>query len=187
MHRQVSAAAAWSFWLAISPPIVQPSSNEGPSLRGFYPLDPMDQSTPQSAVRGGDGYLAALAYLQIGTGILSLTMSLMFLFQGLFVDSALLHPSIAFSTSGDLLDRLIAGYVSLQLSVGWVAGSLQLAAGICCLQARRGRFVCAAALVSLANFPHGTMAAILTLTGLRRPEVGAAFAGGARPRAASLD
>lgn len=135
----------------------------------------MDHVHPQSASRGDDGYLAALAYLQIGSGILSLTMSLMFIFQALVIHTPLLDPALAFSSTANLLDRAIATYVSLQLTIGWVAGSLQLAAGYFCLKASRSRFVHAASLVSLANFPHGTMSAILTLTALRRPEVTGAF------------
>ena len=135
----------------------------------------MDHVHPQSASRGDDGYLSALAYLQIAAGTLSLTMSLMFIFQALFIHTPLLNPALAFSSTADLLDRAIATYVSLQLTIGWLAGALQLAAGYCCLKARHCRLVYAASLVSLANFPHGTMSAILTLTALRRPEVAAAF------------
>jgi len=113
----------------------------------------MDHVHPQSASRGDDGYLAALAYLQIGSGILSLTMSLMFIFQALFVHTPLLDPALAFSSTANLLDRAIATYVSLQLTVGWIAGSLQLAAGCCCLRARRCGLVYTASVVSLANFP----------------------------------
>jgi hypothetical protein len=126
--------------------------------------------------RPGDGYLAALGYLQIGAGCLSLTMSLMLFFQALFSHSELLHPAVAFAAGSSLIDRAIATYVSLQLSVGWVAGALQLAAGLCCLRGRHPRLVWLAALVSLANFPHGTMAAILVLAGLRRAEISDAFA-----------
>jgi hypothetical protein len=135
----------------------------------------MDHVHPQSASRGDDGYLSALGYLQIAAGTLSLTMSLMFIFQALFVHTPLLNPALAFSSTADLLDRAIATYVSLQLTIGWLAGSLQLAAGYYCLKASRPRFVATASFVSLANFPHGTMSAILTLTALRRPEVTEAF------------
>ncbi len=136
----------------------------------------MDHVHPQSASRADDGYLSALGYLQIAAGTLSLTMSLMFIFQALFIHTPLLDPALAFSSTANLLDRAIATYVSLQLTIGWLAGSLQLAAGYCCLKASRPRFVAAASFVSLANFPHGTMSALLTLTALRRPEVVDAFA-----------
>ena len=136
----------------------------------------MDDVRAQTLSRPGDGYLAALGYLQIGTGSLSLMMSLMLFFQAMFSHSEMLNPAIAFDSSVDLLDRAIATYVSLQLSIGWVAGALQLAAGICCLHSSHSRLVWLASLVSLGNFPHGTMAAILMLLGLRRAEVVHAFA-----------
>ena len=136
----------------------------------------MDHDRAQNCSRPGEGYLAALGYLQIGTGSLSLLMSLMLFFQMMFSESALLNPSTAFDSSSDLLDRLIATYVSLQLSIGWLAGGLQLASGICCLQARHPRFVLAASLVNIANFPHGTMAGILMLLALRRPDLQHGFA-----------
>lgn len=139
----------------------------------------MDDVRAQTFSRPGEGFLAALGYLQIGTGVLSLTMSLMFFFQALFSHSELLNPALAFDSSSELIDRAIATYVSLQLTIGWLAGTLQLLAGVCCLRGRRPRFVGAAALVSLANFPHGTMAAILMLISLRRPEIAQAF----QPRA----
>lgn len=121
--------------------------------------------------RPGDGYLAALGYLQIGTGVLSLTMSLMALTQAMLSHSEFLNPATAFSHSSNPIDRVIAAYVILQLTFGWLAGSLQVAAGISCLRSRRPRLVLAASVLSLANFPHGTLAAILTLHGLSRPEI----------------
>jgi hypothetical protein len=51
-------------------------------------------------------------------------------------------------------------------------------AGSCCLRGKGPRLVGLASLVSLINFPHGTVAAILMLHGLRRPEIVRAF----RPR-----
>jgi hypothetical protein len=136
----------------------------------------MDDVRAQTFSRPGDGYLAALGYLQIGTGSLSLMMSLMLFFQAMFSHSELLSPATAFDSSSDLLDRAIATYVSLQLSIGWLAGALQLAAGICCVHARNPRLVWVASLVSLANFPHGTMAGLLTILALRRPELTPGFA-----------
>jgi hypothetical protein len=126
--------------------------------------------------RPGEGYLSALGYLQVGTGILSLTMSLMLFFQALFSHSELLNPATAFDSSSDLIDRAIATYVTLQLTLGWIAGALQLAAGLCCLRGRNLRLVWAASLINLANFPHGTMAAILMVLTLRRAEVIDSFA-----------
>ncbi len=136
----------------------------------------MDDVRVQSLSRPGDGYLAALGYLQIGTGSLSLLMSLMLFFQAMYSHSELLSPVTAFDSSFDLMERAIATYVSMQLSIGWVAGGLQFAAGLCCLHACRPRLVWVASLVSLANFPHGTMAAILMLVGLQRAEITHAFA-----------
>ena len=135
----------------------------------------MDDVRAETFSRPGDGYLAALGYLQIGAGCLSLTMSLMLFFQAIFSHSELLNPAIAFEAGSSLIDRAIATYVSLQLSLGWLAGALQLAAGLCSLRGRHPRLVWFASLVSLANFPHGSMAAILVLLGLRRPEVAQSF------------
>lgn len=128
----------------------------------------MDDVHPHSLSRPGDGYLAALGYLQIGAGAFTLLMSLMALIQGLMGSAELLDPVKVFGLSTGFFDRAIATYVSLQLSFGWVAGLLQLAAGICCLNARRPGFVAVASVVSLANFPHGTMTAILMLHGLNQ-------------------
>ena len=131
----------------------------------------MDDDRAQNFPRPGEGYLAALGYLQIGTGSLSLLMSLMLFFQVMFGHSEMLNPVTAFDSSFDLIDRAIATYVSLQLSIGWLAGGLQLAAGICCLHARHPRLVWAASIVNIANFPHGTMAGILMILALRRPDL----------------
>lgn len=136
----------------------------------------MDDVQSQPLSRPGDGYLAALGYLQIGAGSLSLLMSLMLFFQAMFSHSALLSLATAFDSSFDLLDRAIASYVALQLSIGWVAGGLQLAAGICCLRGTTPRLVWAASLVSLANFPHGTIAAVPMILALRRPGLTPGFA-----------
>ncbi len=136
----------------------------------------MDDVSAPTFSRPGEGYLTALGYLQIGTGSLSLLMSLMLFFQAMFSHSELLNPVVAFDSSFDLLDRAIATYVSLQLSIGWIAGALQLAAGICCLHGRHLRLVGVASLVSLANFPHGTMAAILMVLALRRRDLAHGFA-----------
>lgn len=136
----------------------------------------MDDVQSQQLSRNGDGYLAALGYLQIGAGSLSLLMSLMLFFQATFSHSELLALATVFDSSFDLLDRAIAIYVALQLSIGWVAGGLQLAAGICCLRRRNPRLVWAASLISLANFPHGTIAAIVMILALRRPGLTYGFA-----------
>lgn len=136
----------------------------------------MDDVRVHTLSRPGEGYLAALGYLQIGTGALSLTMSLMALFQAMFSHAEALNPATIFGSSSDLIDRGIATYVALQLTIGWVAGALQLAAGLCCLRSSHPRLVWAASLVSVGNFPHGTMAAILMLVSLRRTEVVHAFA-----------
>ena len=59
----------------------------------------MDDVRAQTLSRPGDGYLAALGYLQIGTGSLSLMMSLMLFFQAMFSHSEMLNPAIAFDSS----------------------------------------------------------------------------------------
>jgi hypothetical protein len=123
----------------------------------------------------GDGQLTALGYLQIGTGSLTLMMSAMALAQIMIGPAEMLNPANAFSSSANLFDRAIATYVVLQLTVGWVAGGLQLAAGACCLRGKAPRLVGLASLVSLVNFPHGTIAAAFMLHGLRRPEIIRAF------------
>jgi len=134
----------------------------------------------QGSLRLGDGYQAALGLLQIGTGTLSLLMSLMLYAQAILGHSELLHPINGLSSSNDLFDRLIATYVLVQLTFGWIAGALQLTSGICCLRSRHPRLVCAASLVNLANFPHGMMSGMLMLVALRR----AGWLGGRRPSAA---
>ena len=136
----------------------------------------MDDVHPHSASRTDTDYSTALGYLQIGTGSLTLLMSFMALCQWALGHDEMLNLGEVFGLSSGLLDRAISAYVSLQLSLGWIAGGLQLAAGVCCLSGRRQRFVGVASLVSLLNFPHGTMAAILTLNGL--------YQGAIRPRVA---
>lgn len=117
----------------------------------------------------------ALGYLQIGTGTLTLVMSLMAFTQAMLSHAELLDPVNVFGLSSGFLNQSIAAYVSLQLSFGWIAGALQLAAGICCLSGRSPRLVTGASVVSLCNFPHGTMAAILTLHRLRSGALARAF------------
>lgn len=125
--------------------------------------------------RPGEGFLAALGYLQIGTGGLSLTMSLMALCQVLAGHSDVLNPALALGSHAAFLDTAIGAYVSFQLSIGWIAGALQLIAGWCCVSGRAPRFVAVANFVSLANFPHGTVAAVLVVLSLRRAEIAQAF------------
>jgi hypothetical protein len=137
----------------------------------------MDDVDPHSASRTDTDYSTALGYLQIGTGSLTLLMSFMAFCQWALGHGEMLNLGEVFGLSSGLLDRAISAYVSLQLSLGWIAGGLQLAAGACCLSGRRQRFVGVASLVSLLNFPHGTMAAILTLNGL--------YQGAIRPRVAA--
>lgn len=141
----------------------------------------MHDAPAHPAAHAGEGSLTALGYLQIGTGALTLMMSLMAGTQWLLGNADLLDPAKIFGLANGLLDQAIAAYVSLQLSLGWIAGALQLVAGICCLNGRRPRFVTAASIVSLANFPHGTMAAILMLHGLRHREITQAFQSRATP------
>ena len=140
----------------------------------------MDEAHAHPVSKPGDGYLSALGYLQIGTGSLTLVMSLMAFSQWVVGNAEVLNPTNAFGLASGFIDRAIAAYVSLQLTFGWVAGALQLAAGICCLHGRHTRFVCIASIVSLANFPHGTMAAILMLHGLSHGEIACAFQPGRR-------
>jgi hypothetical protein len=135
----------------------------------------MDDVQAHSVSRPGEGYVAALGYLQIGAGVLTLTMSLMAVSQLLAGNAELLDPVRVFGLTTGFVDQAIATYVSLQLSLGWVAGALQLVAGICCLHGRRPRLVGVASVISLANFPHGTMAAILMLHGLHHGEIAQAF------------
>ncbi len=136
----------------------------------------MDDVRVHPLSRPGEGYLAALGYLQIGSGVLTLTMSLMALFQAMLGHAEMLNPATILDASSDWLDRAITTYVVLQLTLGWVAGGLQLAAGLCCLRSSHPRLVWVASLVSLGNFPHGTLAALLMLLSMRRAEVVEAFA-----------
>lgn len=132
----------------------------------------MDTVHEHPVSRPDAGHLAALGYLQIGTGVLTITMSLMALVQVVLGHHELFNPARAFDHSTDLFDRAIAAYVLLQLTLGWVAGGLQLAAGLHCMRANPSRLVWVASIVSLANFPHGTIAAIFTLLCLARIETG---------------
>ncbi len=125
--------------------------------------------------KSGEGQLIALGYLQIGTGSLTVLMSLLAAAPIMMGSSGLFDPVKMFSYASGPIDRLIAGYVLLQLTLGWVAGGLQLAAGNCCQRGKRPRLVGFASLVSLINFPHGTVAAVLMLFALRRPEIAHAF------------
>ncbi len=136
----------------------------------------MDDVRAHPLPRPGEGYLAALGYLQIGTGALTLTMSLLAFSQAMFGAAEVLSPTMIFASSADVIDRAIATYVALQLTLGWVAGGLQLAAGLWCLRGSHPRLVWLASVVSLGNFPHGTVAAILMLLSMRRAEVAQAFA-----------
>lgn len=131
----------------------------------------MDTVHGRELSRPDAGHLAALGYLQVGTGVLTITMSLMALAQVMLGHHELFNPARAFDHSTDLFDRAIAAYVLLQLTVGWVAGGLQLAAGIHCMRGNASRLVWIASFVSLANFPHGTIAAIFTLLGLSRNDL----------------
>lgn len=135
----------------------------------------MDDIRVPELEQSGAGQLTALGYLQIGTGSLTVLMSLMALTQTMAGPSGLFDPAKLFSYSSDFFDRLIAAYVLLQLTLGWVAGGLQLVAGVCCLRGRRPRLIGLASVVSLINFPHGTVAALLMLHSLRRPEITRAF------------
>ena len=135
----------------------------------------MEDVRATSLSRPGEGHLTALGYLQIGTGSLTLAMSLLTLGQAMFSHAELFHPSRVFNYSSDFFDRFIAAYVILQLTFGWLAGALQLAAGICCLRCRHPRLMWIASIASLVNFPNGTMASILMLHGLTRPEITAAL------------
>lgn len=135
----------------------------------------MDDVPASELEQSGEGQLTALGYLQIGTGSLTVLMSLLAVAPVMMGSSGLFDPVKMFSYASGPLDRLIAGYVLLQLTLGWVAGGLQLAAGSYCLRGKRPRLVGFASLVSLINFPHGTVAAILMLHGLRRPEIAQAF------------
>ncbi len=128
----------------------------------------MDTVRGQDDTRPDAGNLTALGYLQIGTGALTVTMSLMALMQALFGHHELFNPARAFDHSTDLFDRAIAAYVLLQLTLGWVAGGLQIAAGISCMRGHPARLVWIASFVSLVNFPHGTLAAFFTLLALSR-------------------
>lgn len=120
--------------------------------------------------RADPGHLLALGYLQVGTGALTVTMSLMALFVAVFVSSELFHPARAFDHSTSFFDRILAAYVLLQLSFGWIAGGLQLASGCCCMKSRPTRLVWISSVVNLINIPHGALAGIFTMLGIRRAE-----------------
>ena len=128
-------------------------------------------SIPSSPFPRGVGYLAFMAYLQIGVGLLTILFSAFAIFQVFIIDPQLLNPVIAGETSRSFFGRLIAGYMAFQMMFGWLLGAMMIMAGICCLQLRGRTFVTASAVLNLLNFPHGTTAAIMMLHGFRRQEV----------------
>jgi len=123
----------------------------------------MDTVQNHDGARSDAGHLLALGYLQVGTGALTVTMSLMALFVAVFVSSELFNPARAFDHSTTFFDRILAAYVLLQLTFGWVAGGLQFAAGCCCMKSRPTRLVWVSCVVNLINIPHGAIAGIVTL------------------------
>ena len=123
----------------------------------------MDTVQTHDVSRPDSGHLLALGYLQVGTGALTVTMSVMALWVALFVSSELFNPARAFDHSTAFFDRILAAYVLLQLTFGWVAGGLQFASGCCCMKSRHTRLVWIASVVNLVNIPHGAIAGIFTL------------------------
>jgi hypothetical protein len=122
-----------------------------------------DDASSASVSQPGEDSLTALGYLQVGAGSLTIAMSLMALCPILLGHGELLDPTKVFGFASGFLDRAIATYVSLQLSVGWIAGTLQLIAGIGCLHGKITRLTAVASVVSLINVPHGAITAVLML------------------------
>ena len=120
--------------------------------------------------RRGEGYLAFLGYLQILTGALSVLFSASAVLTGL-ADTSLLNPADTAGDSRGWFMALVSGYISLQMTVGWIPGALQIAAGICCLRRRAPGFVIFASWVNLVSFPHGTTTALLVLYGISRRDL----------------
>ena len=119
-----------------------------------------------------------MGYLQILTGALSVLFSAFAVLTGLG-DRSLLNPAVTAGDATGWFMALVIGYITLQMTVGWVSGALQVAAGICCLRHRAPGFVIFASWVNLVSFPHGTTTALLMLYGISRRDLLRGF--GRRP------
>lgn len=132
-------------------------------------------STSVQPMTRGVGYLYFMGYLQIGVGVLTIAFSALGIIQGLSSFPGLLSPSAVLDSASGWLVPILWAYMSFQISFGWIFGLLMIVAGVCCLLRRTRGFVATAAWMNLANFPHGTTAAIMMLHGLSRPGIAGAF------------
>ena len=130
----------------------------------------MNTSADIRPFRRGEGYLSFMGYLQIATGALSVLFSAGAVLTGLG-DSSLLNPVATAEDATNWLMALLTGYITLQMTVGWIPGVLQIVAGVCCLRHRAPGFVIFASWVNLINFPHGTTTALLMLYGISRRDL----------------
>ena len=127
----------------------------------------MNTSADVRPYRRGEGYLAFMGYLQILTGTLSVLFSATAVLTGLG-DSSLLNPAATAGDANGWFMAILTGYITLQMTVGWIPGLLQIAAGVCCLRHRAPGFVTFASWVNLVNFPHGTTTSLMMLYGISR-------------------
>lgn len=130
---------------------------------------------PPREFRRGEGYLFFVGTLQILAASLMILLSLGGLVSVAMSDYALFNPSTVAGMTDGPWAALLAAFLSFQFSVGWIVGLAQLAAGLCCLKHRHPRLVAWASVLSLLNFPAGTLAAILMLHGLTQRDVVDAF------------
>jgi|GEM_PF-1685027 len=142
-------------------------------------MDTSSETTPESPP--GEGYLSFVGYLQIVAGVLTMLFSLFGMAlafaadEGSWLNPAAVYDAYEGTAEGVVLLKLTATYVAVQLVLGWAFGLLLIVAGAFCLKPRAKRFVAAAAIINLVNFPHGTTVGILVLHGLGRPGVVQAF------------
>lgn len=125
--------------------------------------------------RPGAGYLYFAGLLQIFAASLMILFSLTGVVSVALGGVSLFNPAVLAEMSDGLWSAVLAAFLAFQYSVGWVIGLAQLASGVCCLKRPRPRWVALASVVSLLNFPAGTLAAIFTLHGLTQREIADAF------------
>jgi len=130
----------------------------------------MNPSADVQPYRRGEGYLVFMGYLQILTGALSVLFSAAAVLTELS-DSSLLNPAVTAGEASGRFIALITGYITLQITMGWIPCALQIVAGICCLRRRAPGFVIFASWVNLVVFPQGTMTSLLMLFGISRRDL----------------
>lgn len=131
-------------------------------------------------LRRGEGYLYFMAYLQILAGVLSLLFSVFAIARAVSAgDLNMLNLTATTAgydgSSPGFLETLLAGYMVVQLTFGWLMGLALIGSAICCLKHTGRRFIVIASVLNLFNFPHGTTVAIMMLHGLSRRGISDVF------------